>query len=426
MFRILIIYIVCSISSTMAFCQDRNVSWLHGLGGSGIVWDDVEDEFDMVRKINTADNSPSYNSFNGITPPTTSLMSILPTDMNSLVVGHSMGGIVARNIDIASSGNKMGGIITVGSPNNGAAIANSLINGDVGRATETACNSLFAGPTSEIPGINIIINSIIPEVICEVMEHTLVESLLESQNNPSTTNLAVQSTQINSLNLGTSGIPLISIWGDERSPVHWRLVSSIETSNTDENKWVNTAEDFRSFYNDIFLIHTSAAVVTGVLGFINPAFWTKTISHSYRAFQWKRGANWFDRSESIWNGLIDCKGEIVTIQAEVLVPSETYNCACYYGGNYDQEYEACLNYWISECEQDPNDCWVTISENIYIRVNDRSDGFICEDSQIGNLAIESYRAEGDNHYQETYKNSSTFDQLTTCFDRTDFFHVDPR
>jgi pimeloyl-ACP methyl ester carboxylesterase len=74
-----------------------------------------------------------------------------------ILITHSMGGLVGRSMarQIATSGvpnKRFGGIITVGTPNQGAPIVNSILSGAVGYAGDAAIREMSAGPTLSFIG----------------------------------------------------------------------------------------------------------------------------------------------------------------------------------------------------------------------------------------------------------------------------------
>jgi pimeloyl-ACP methyl ester carboxylesterase len=416
--KILIFTFFTSVSYTM-YGQTRNVSWLHGLGENGNTWNAMEAIFVAERNsfTNATSISPGFPSLNGLGAATNAVSPVLPPDNNSIVIGHSMGGIVARDIDLNNPG-QIGGVISVGTPNNGAAISNSLANGDVDRAINFACNALLAGPSSEIPLVGILIQAITPPIICSILSEEVVTPLIGNQNNQSAMDLAVGSGVITGMAGGISGIPQISIWGNERSPVHWRLASSIVSNNANDVALVNVAEDFRSVYNTFFIGHTSVAIASGILGSLFPPLLAVTAKESFSAVQWKRGVRWFDNSEGYWNQLIDCgstRTETITVYQ-----SGEVDCDCLgYAGS--AAWVACVDEYCNpypvNCTQEP------IHYTVEIIINGASDGFICEDSQIGPVATDIYEARGANHFEQVlHPNVAT--QIRAILDReNDFFET---
>ena len=371
------------------------MSWLHGLGENGQTWDEMEELFDLEKMDITTGTTVSrgYNSTDGVLIAQGD--ATLRSGPSNIAIGHSMGGIVARAInDDPADPRVIGGIITVGTPNNGAAIANSLLNGDVATATDFACNSLLAGPLSEVPFASVIVQQITNNIVCNQLGE-IVTPLLEGQSNQSAVDLAVGSQVITGLTDQNSGIPQVAIWGNERSPVHWRLVSSAASGNENDIEWVELAADFRAVYNGRFLNNTTLAVVTGIIGFWNPTIWSRTALHSYRAVQWSRGVRWFDTSEKQWNQLIDCSAN--RTESIVFYQSGEVNCLDF-GFTGSPEWIDCVQEYCDPypyCTQEP------IAYSVIQVINGASDGFICEDSQKGSVADDDiFRADEANHAEE--------------------------
>ena len=397
----IVAFMLC-LSSVCAYGQ-RNISWLHGLGGNSITWDQMEDIFEIERLEITPSStfSPGYQSQLGVSAASNDIVinGKIPFDNNGIIIGHSMGGIVARNIDHINTG-QFGGIITVGSPNLGAAISNSLDNGDVDDAFNFACDELLAGPLSEPPIFALpIIGGFAADQICDVLNDELILPELVGQNNQSAIDLQVgSSVMTGTISGGTTGIPQISIWGNEQSPTHWRLLSSTFTNNTNEELFVEIASDFEQLYFNYYAAHISNAVVSGnIVGFIRGDLWGINIVESFRASHWLKGYRWFANSEVTWNELIDCTGnQLQEVQFTVEVPNN--NCDDY--DPLSTDYDICLYWWEVMCDLSPADCWEQDIITEYIVTNGRSDGFICEDSQKGNIYTDVYEAEDANHSEQ--------------------------
>lgn len=406
----ILFFVTLCVTGELLSQSPRRVSWLHGLGENSTSWNYMESIFESERNI--FGSSPGYNDEDGISAAALDAKSFIGNDSNGIVIGHSMGGNVARAIDIDDPG-IMGGIITVGTPNDGAFISNSLINGSVENAVEDACEDLLAGPLSEIPILSLVVNNLLADFVCGVLYELIVEPKLGSNINQSAVDLAVGSPALPG---ATSGIPTISIWGNERSPVHWRLLSSLESNNANDTEWIENAEDFREVYNSFYQGHLAASIISGVFGFFSPWSWGVSGREAYVASQWRRGVNWFDGSEGIWNELIDCGG---TREEEVSI---TYDfapywsfCSCFSTGSEDWV-ECVENY----CPNGIENCIQEISYTILVPVNKASDGFICKDSQIGSVQIDEYEAKDANHSEELV-HSNIRARIDDIFDRTDFF-----
>lgn len=395
LFRLSLVLLVITSAGSTLTAQTRNVSWLHGLGQNGTAWDEMEVIFrdEKLMITDASDISIGYESEEGVQVAQDD--AVIISDPNGIVIGHSMGGVVARAIDDDPTDQRdFGGIITVGTPNNGAAIANSLLNGDVANATNFACNSMLAGPTSEIPIVPINLQGFTVGMICNGVNNFIVP-LIEGQTNQSAQDLAVGSDVITNLSGQISGIPQVAIWGNERSPVHWRLLSSLASENENDTEWMDRARNFRTLYNVYSIAHTSVAVVTGIIGFFNAAAWKTTIVETYKAVQWRKGVKWLDNSEGYWNELIDCAS--TRTETVTFYQSGEVNCLDF-GFTGSPQWIACVQQYCDPypyCTQEP------INYSVEIVLNGASDGFICKDSQIGTVATEDiYEADQANHSEE--------------------------
>jgi triacylglycerol esterase/lipase EstA (alpha/beta hydrolase family) len=292
--------------------QDRNVAWIHGLDGNANSWKHYNQIFDKERNLNSL--RTTYNTDNGITYSTNKVIGSMNTrykdnakganNPRNLGIGHSMGGLMLRDADriTANGTKKFGGYITVASPNYGAPIANTLLNGSVQNAAENACNKLTDGPLSQlIPVPFNFLSDLSTDVLCNIfIDNDLIQSF---QGSPVTNkDLRVGSPTIDAINDYDTNLPRISIWAEENSPVHWRMLSSQMFGN--DTDLVKIAKSVRVVYDGFYIYNKSKAVVSGVLGFFNPYIWGFTALYGYRATQWKKGRNWIDDSENIWSSLI--------------------------------------------------------------------------------------------------------------------------
>ena len=289
--------------------QDRNVAWIHGLNSNANSWKHYNQIFDKERNLNSL--RTTYNTDNGITYSTNKVIGSMDThykkganNPRNLGIGHSMGGLMLRDADriTANETKKFGGYITVSSPNYGAPIANSLLNGSVQNAAENACNKLTDGPLSQlIPVPFNFLSDLSTDVLCNIfIDNDLIQSF---QGSPVTNkDLRVGSPTIDAINDYDTNLPRISIWAEENSPVHWRMFSSQMFGN--DRDLVKIAKSVRAVYDGFYIYNKSKAVVSGVFGFFNPYVWGFTALYGYRATQWKKGRNWIDDSENIWSSLI--------------------------------------------------------------------------------------------------------------------------
>ena len=329
-----------------------------------------------------------------------------------------------RDVDrnTVSGSKNFGGYITVDSPNYGAPIANSYLDGSVENAAEDACNKLADGPSSELFNLPWgIVSNLATNALCNIfISNDLFQGYIGSTITAN--DLKEGSTTINQINAYSTSIPRISIWAEENSPVHWRMISSTLYNN--DTKFVNMVNSARGVYNGFYITNTSLAVVSGVFGFWNPASWGATALFSYRASQWKKGRNWIDDSENIWSSLIKTtRQEQETYWVNLWEP-------CPYPPLLDELPKS------ANAARVPlnDDCgeWKWEQRTRYISVNYPSDGLLPQYTQElqGILEGNKYKIEGANHMevldmsQSTLygvPNDGTYKTLTDIFNRTDWF-----
>ena len=403
--------------------QDRNVVWVHGFKSNDLFWQRYDNIFESERKINGL--RQSYNTTQGLSYAANNVrnsMVVLPNgganSPNNIGIGHSMGGLMVREVDRTSS--RFGGLITVTATNYGAPIANAIKDGSVYNSYTNACDKIKAGPLSEgflLPWEIVVgLNSI------DLCKHFINKDFVDSMyGSPQTiTDLQTGSYAVNTVNNYSTTIPMISIWAEENSPVHWRTVSSILYGN--DMQLVNKVNDARGVYNAMMNYNQARAVANS---FWNPFLAAK---YSYKALQWKKGRDWIDDSETIWCSLIKTtRTEQQTYWAEVWVPCDPYPVL--------QSLEA-LNVQPMIVAPDP-DCgeWQWQQRTRYVTVNYPSDGLLPQYTQqlqgipVGNR----YKIEGANHIEVgNMSNSSQGDKTRDIFNEIfsrqdrDFFHTAKR
>ncbi|MDD4673230.1 MAG: hypothetical protein PHI03_09880 [Bacteroidales bacterium] len=107
----------------------RNVFWIHGLEGNAGSLITMSDYFEARYKINSY--PLSYPSNRGIVFAANKINGFgFEEQEDDIVVAHSMGGLVSRQHQKqASTSKQFGGLITLGTPHQGAEFANSFDNG---------------------------------------------------------------------------------------------------------------------------------------------------------------------------------------------------------------------------------------------------------------------------------------------------------
>ena len=299
-----ILFLLLTIPVLGLNAQDRNVVWVHGLEGDESKWEHYETIFSSERQINSHretynTSSTIDNTANEVISSVDNILGSDATNSRNIAIGHSMGGVVIRDVDRLTGSNKrFGGLITVTAPNNGAPIANSILDGSVTSATLNACNKLSAGPTAQLyPLPWDITGSLTNYELCNsLIRNDLVQNL---KGNPRiNADLRVGSATINAINAYNTTIPRICINVQENSPVHWRMFSSEFSGGENDTEMVSDVNTARSIYNALYDYNIAQG--------ISNSFWRPWRSAMYfsRAAQWKKGSDWIADSETTWNTLI--------------------------------------------------------------------------------------------------------------------------
>ncbi|MGY6521326.1 MAG: esterase/lipase family protein [Mongoliitalea sp.] len=295
--------------------QNKTTFWLHGLGDNDKAWLHYATIFEAERQMNS--NRPDYTSNAGVVSSTATISGRITPNLQNIGIGHSMGGVVLRNLDRVSSASsrRINGLITVASPNSGAGIANSFDDQSLLKASQKACTDISAGPSSELFSLpwkmielkfaSSIGASLTSKALCELF---VTNDLLEKYAGSATAraDLKMGSPLLSQINTQSSSIPRLTMIAEENRPVHWRMLSSTLTRNNSspsDQLLPDVITGVEVIYNGFFVARTSGAVANAILGFINPILFAKAALNTYKATKWKKGVDWLRDSETIWNGL---------------------------------------------------------------------------------------------------------------------------
>ncbi|NHZ85086.1 MAG: hypothetical protein GWP19_04300 [Planctomycetia bacterium] len=133
----------CLLISSMMFGQNRNVSFIHGINASESTWSSVSSVLSNDYQI-TPSNIP-YSSNNTIPDIANNYVQNIP--LNSVVVAHSMGGIVSREIVRTNGTSRVSALITTGTPNYGAPIVD-MVNNNLPILLTMWIDDLARGPSA--------------------------------------------------------------------------------------------------------------------------------------------------------------------------------------------------------------------------------------------------------------------------------------
>jgi pimeloyl-ACP methyl ester carboxylesterase len=126
--------------------QDRNVVWVHGFNASSNDWLNFRNQFNGSHRI-TGFAPLNYSSRTGLQTFANEIggrnSAAFVAASRPIIIGHSMGGAAARRLDFTQD---VGGIITVGSPLDGAGVATAVNNGAGTAEITNGVNQVGRGP----------------------------------------------------------------------------------------------------------------------------------------------------------------------------------------------------------------------------------------------------------------------------------------
>jgi hypothetical protein len=252
-------------------CPQRNIVFVHGLGGTEFSWARMEA---LHSKFNGGITIPNWaltkTDSKSITYAQTNLVtagviaageitqkmqemrgnSIITAPNYDILIAHSQGGLVSREAHKAMVTSNQtipfGGIITFGTPHGGAQIVNSILAGHVSNWLASSCNRITEGPFQEGTNSNTIftIASLLlnateaKQKLCNQAISNLGPFIFDNSSaTPAIkSDFAVNAVPLNTLNnFGNPGIEKISAYGIEEEPVFWRQVYSFTNDPNIEN-----------------------------------------------------------------------------------------------------------------------------------------------------------------------------------------------
>lgn len=276
-----------------------------------------------------------------------------------------MGGVAFREVATRLNPRQFAGIVTVGSPLNGALVANAIRDGRYDSFMTNGINELQKGPRRQRLGIGAIMVRTAYKLFTgrDIQEILLAlfgadgESIIDSRGPQSIEDLSVGSSYMQTAVQLEPSVPHISLYGNENSPVHYRLMSSARFENKPDF-FPNVFRDAKGVYNSYYI---SSLVLTNPL-------------RLWQAAGWKAGRDFIDRqSEAQYNDLIGA-----TRTEEITSCYRTFTCS------YDWYYSNCSNgNYTTQCD----DCWREVCESRTRTYNEVSDGFINKSSQLGESTL---------------------------------------
>lgn len=314
----------------------RKLFWVHGLAGDIGTWTIYRDHYQNQFIGNNIEcyNPSGYSEQENLDVAGTAVNVMMknltefdPIDTvkRNIAIGHSQGGLVIRNADmrpLPSTQRQFGGFITVGTPNKGAKIINSIEGNLLKIYTYTMCQNLKPMYT-DCKGLaaRALFSFIVPDTICNTFS-TLVEKAFGSFQKGITQDYKIGGPGVLALEAYNSTLPHVGIYGAETTPVNWRVISSI-AFNTPSSLPFNTTNDTAALK---WASDTRADFFAKKLSFqthrdnrdswwvkLTPVGWVafcinSAVSNGYAnasdcLMKSNNAINWLDNSEEMWKGI---------------------------------------------------------------------------------------------------------------------------
>lgn len=224
--------------------QERNVTFVHGLfGGSNSltrIQNDVDQDFQIdPRRI-------GYSSDNSI--PSIASLKHSSIQSNSVVVAHSMGGLVSRSMVDQFGTSRVDALITTGTPHDGVLAATTVRNGVAAELLQHWVNDLSLGFVA-LGGFSQG-DAVAQVILDDVFEY--VDFRLEQKFDvESVKNMQLGSNFLSGLNGNFSGSTpssTYSIGGLEDWNAHYRLASASLTSDDKEGNVIDIVNGAKYSY----------------------------------------------------------------------------------------------------------------------------------------------------------------------------------
>ncbi|HEY8933939.1 MAG TPA: alpha/beta hydrolase [Cyclobacteriaceae bacterium] len=335
----LIMIVAASAITSNVYSQSATpVNWIHGLGETDKIWKNYAPLFEQERIMTS--NTPVYydNDRSGVVSAKNTLDNRMTASASNILIGHSMGGLVAREYERNYGSSLVRGIVTVTSPNQGATVANQIISGNAQTIINRGIADLSAGPvadgktimnallTSSLTGIpTTVTNKIINKKVDAFLKENLfvkVSEFLANEPYATLEDFKVNGTYINGLNAYTARVPIVNIICEENDKAALRIANS--AISPPEDATLNQYEDGHV----ATIVDRLREIYKGRRIFYDVAKWTNPLAYSSLnslANKWQRGENYLGSVyEADYNTLIGATRTLpVTTQVLVQVCNTT-------------------------------------------------------------------------------------------------------
>jgi pimeloyl-ACP methyl ester carboxylesterase len=302
---------------TIFAAQGNDYIWLHGLNDGTDCWSIYQQAFTPSNG-----NTFYYDSKSGIEKMSFDMWASKSASFGSgtILIGHSMGGLIARELEYNHSGS-IKGIITIGTPHQGAPVLGELYNGGANNLTRKVGNkaksSVQASVTAicfTIPGvgfvlpvsINLGIDGLYKYVGLPYIDKTINEEVAKDYGADCSKDMIPGSTYMNKIANRKVNVPILTFACQED---RWQLArlgyctqnqSTLQTDatiNTDGNfdmGGYNQLNSLNSTFKTVGGVHAGIAGACAVGGFFFPYLWAASAAHGVASGSWYSTAGYID------------------------------------------------------------------------------------------------------------------------------------
>ena len=311
-FALLLICIIFNTNSANKYV------WLHGLNDDSNCWS-------IYQKAFTPTNAKKlyYDSESGIEQMSSDLWSnysMQKWEPNNILIGHSMGGLIARELEYNHPG-AIKGIITIGTPHQGASVMKELHNGGATNLTvkvaNKALNSVQASVTAicyTIPGVGFVLPATINSGISGLYKYvglpyfngTINGIIARSYHTQCSVDMIPGSDYMKKIDDRKVNVPILTFACQED---RWQLarlgyctsynsdLQTNENANNDGNfdmGGYNQLKSVNGTFKTVGGVHAGISLACAVGGFWCPYFWAASAAHASASTKWYSTANYID------------------------------------------------------------------------------------------------------------------------------------
>lgn len=302
---------------TIFTVQSNNYVWLHGLNDDYSCWNIYQNAFTPSGiRVN-------YDSQSGIQKMSSELWNSyysLNSKTDNILIGHSLGGLIARELEY-NHRSSIKGIITVGTPHQGAQVMKELHNGNANNLAEKvagkAKNSVQASVTAicfTIPGvgfvlpatINLGIQGIYKYVGLPYLNGTINGNIARNYNAQCSKDMIPESDYMNEISNRKVNVPILTFacqedrWQLARLGYCTQNLSSLQFDagvNTDgsfDMGGYNQLKSLNGSFKTVGGVHAGIAAGCAIGGFFFPYLWAASGAHGYASNRWYSTAGYID------------------------------------------------------------------------------------------------------------------------------------